>query len=722
MSNYLQFSALLAVFCNVALTLLVVVRGQRSTINRLFVLWGTAMTVCNFGTFFMFHAQSHDEAMRWARFLSFGVILIPITNLHLTLLIAQMSLGRLLWILYFLYGCVLASLFTGHFLSGVTDLGYAWYSQAGPAFYGFVALYMVSTTATMAVLFRKQKVLSGFDRTRLRSLLVAFSILLIFGSNDLLPIIGIYKYPFTSTTIYPWGQPGTIAYNIVMGYSVLQHQLLDIQVQLSRSAAQLVRLLFATLAGFVLLLLASQLVDIKAGVFAVALGTVFVSSLFTTAFFPRFLGKGEETLERKLLGDRFDYHEHIQAFLQKMQSRPDSQVLIPQLHELLINRMRLKSYQIILLEENTRSFALTHTHPERLLQPLPELRADSPLIRHFQGAHPGYLACRIAYSMPGETGLERAARQQLKEFAPEFCFPFRSERDVFGLLLLGAKANGDPYTTEDLRLLTELVQNLNLLLNQVRLKNQIAAAQEQEMLGRMSRGLAHDLNNLLTPVQTFLQLTSQGLMDKEGTDELLPVAMRNVETVRSYINEALYFSRTHRLEVKPARIDETVRAAVEVMEPRARQKSIQFRLEGLTPSLLEIDAVMIQRLLGNLVSNAVDASPPGATVQIHLVRLPRTEAGRDWFRLKIVDAGEGISQDNLERVFTPYFTTKDKGDGQRGFGLGLAIARKIVHLHGGNLNIASVEKKGTTVQVDLPSRHTPSGPEAQMKVTDATFR
>ena len=59
---------------------------------------------------------------------------------------------------------------------------------------------------------------------------------------------------------------------------------------------------------------------------------------------------------------------------------------------------------------------------------------------------------------------------------------------------------------------------------------------------------------------------------------------------------------------------------------------------------------------------------------------------------------------DLKRILKPYFTTKDRGDETRGFGLGLAICRQIVHLHGGNLNIASEERKGTTVQVDLPSR------------------
>jgi signal transduction histidine kinase len=79
-------------------------------------------------------------------------------------------------------------------------------------------------------------------------------------------------------------------------------------------------------------------------------------------------------------------------------------------------------------------------------------------------------------------------------------------------------------------------------------------------------------------------------------------------------------------------------------------------------------------------------------------------------RVRIIDRGEGIKKEDLNRVFTPYFTTKNRGDENRGFGLGLAICRKIVHLHGGNLSIASQVKKGTTVQVDLPTRQTKSEP------------
>jgi signal transduction histidine kinase len=143
---------------------------------------------------------------------------------------------------------------------------------------------------------------------------------------------------------------------------------------------------------------------------------------------------------------------------------------------------------------------------------------------------------------------------------------------------------------------------------------------------------------------------------------------------------------------------------VSLVKPYAESKNILITFAGSSKVVMEMDAVLIKRLICNLLSNAIDASPAESPVEVHLGPLPKTEPNRDWYRLRIIDHGEGISAENLQRVFTPYFTTKNTGDGKRGFGLGLAIARKIVHLHGGNLSIASKEKKGTTVQVDLPSQ------------------
>jgi signal transduction histidine kinase len=109
------------------------------------------------------------------------------------------------------------------------------------------------------------------------------------------------------------------------------------------------------------------------------------------------------------------------------------------------------------------------------------------------------------------------------------------------------------------------------------------------------------------------------------------------------------------------------------------------------------DAVLLQRMLANLVSNAIDASAPGQTV-----RLAAQALAPGWLRLQVSDQGSGIAPEKLERIFEPYFTTKEFGEDVRGFGLGLTIAQKIAQLHGGTIAVQSEPGRGTVMTVDLP--------------------
>ena len=82
-------------------------------------------------------------------------------------------------------------------------------------------------------------------------------------------------------------------------------------------------------------------------------------------------------------------------------------------------------------------------------------------------------------------------------------------------------------------------------------------------------------------------------------------------------------------------------------------------MPALPPTVVEMDAVLMQRCLGNILSNAIDASPVGATIRIELQNLAATEPGREWVRVQVIDQGEGISRENLQRLTSAYFTTKD---------------------------------------------------------------
>ena len=703
--NFFELIPLTAAIVNLALTLFVVAVGLRSVMTRAYVVWGSAITIWNFGTYFMFRAPNADVALFWAQFLQIGVIFLPFGLYHLALITLQMKRQHVV-AMYAIGVAFVAGDLTGLFVSGVRNAGYAWYSKGGPLFWIYLPFFCAGAFGTLYLLYTKQKTAVSFQRRRLVWMMIATIILVIFGTNDILPIIGFNTYPVLNTKVYPLGSLAAVFYGVMVAYSVFQYQLLDIHVVLSRFAAQMVRITFMFMIGLVMMLIVTAAFPSKFTTFAFlsALGVLFLTAVIGSRFFPQFFGKGTDKLERKILGDRFEYHSRVKSLINMMRSYPDPEVLMDELKELLSNTMKVHSYQIILVDDNVRGFMLYHSFPSRPHVLLSELRMDSPIARFFMETRSPYLSCNPLYTGDTGTVVERAARKQLEPFEPEFCFPFFSSEDLVGLMLLGPKSNDEVFTPYDLELLSELSNDLGLLLNQIRLRDQVQKAQEQELLGRMSRGLAHDLNNLLTPVHTFLQLFQE--MDQSGGahSELAPVAFRNLGTVRTYINEALFFSRTNKLNAKMSALHAVMKEAAALVQTRADAKKISIQVVNEFEATIEMDPTLITRLLSNLLSNAVDASAEGARIEIQLLRLPKTETTRDWYRVEVIDHGDGISPENLTRIFAPYFTTKNTGDETRGFGLGLAICRKIANLHGGDLSVVSKLKKGTTMRLDLPSK------------------
>lgn len=705
--TFYEIAALTAGIFHLLLAAFVFTRDVRAKVNRTYLVWGMALTIWNLATYFKYHYRNSPEAAyRWLQLLHLALIWLPVSILHLSLLLGQYRRKPLVPIVYGITALLSVTIFIpGAYINAIEPSVYGPVVVGGWAFKTYTLLYVAVATYTIGLLSVRQRRLGALHRKRLQALLLGFVTLVLAGANDLMLVL-VGKYPFTNIDVIPVGNVVAIFYGVVVAYSVLQYQLLDINLALSRVAAQAVRVGMLTLVGTLLLAIAS-LFDAKSGgifPYLAAVAAIFLSSVIASFMFPRLFGKGEELLERRLLGDRFEYHDQIRSRIRRLRDCHEPAMLLAELQNLLVRSMGLRSYQIILLDETTRGFNLFDSYPMQTNTRLPWLSLESAIFRYFRMPNPGYLTCQGNSVMPGEREVERHARAELRQFNPEICMALISGDDPFGLLLLGPKESDEPFTPNDLQLIQDLVLHLRLVLDQIRLKNQIHQAQEQEMLGRMSRGLAHDLNNLLTPVQTSLQLVQAGMTSPETLGEILPMALRNVDTIRAYVNEALFFSRTHALKLQRRDLNETAKTVVGLLAAEAQRKNIRISIDGASRAEAEIDDVLIQRMLCNLLSNAIDATPAGNPIRIDVMPLPRTERNREWYRLTLVDTGSGISPENLKRVFMPYFSTKNTGDKRRGFGLGLAIARKIVQLHGGNMVISSDQGKGTTVQVDLPSR------------------
>lgn len=280
------------------------------------------------------------------------------------------------------------------------------------------------------------------------------------------------------------------------------------------------------------------------------------------------------------------------------------------------------------------------------------------------------------------------------------------------ILALGTRTNGWPYTTIDIERLQNVAELIDNALTHSRLSSQAALRARMEHLAMMSRGLAHDLKNLITPVSSFLVHAEGKIAPDTVEAEVHAAAKRSVRIMNDYIREALVFA--NRLEphfeiVSTGKLFDAVR---ELTASRANWRKVKLVVAVESDHSLVGDAVLLQRVLGNLVANAIDASPPGKIVSLSAV-----EHAARGLRISVVDQGSGIAPEHLSRIFEPYFTTKEFGDEVRGFGLGLTISQKIVHLHHGTISAQSQLGCGTAITIDLPFKQ----PSSKSRMTEVSI-
>ena len=703
--EYFEITALTGGVFNAVLALMVVRGKVRSKLHLAHLGWGLGLTTWNLAVAMILQQKTPEGGLFWAKILELGVIFLPLSMLHVCLKMTNARPSRWIPFLYAVHAALALTLPGSLYLTGVRLTPFGYWGIAGPAFYVFGVLYVIETSWFMLLLARQRRVVPAIQKTGVSALMVGLFILVICGANDLLPIIGITDYPYIHQHFFPLANLAANLYAIMMAYTVLQHELMDIHITMSKAAAQLVRMGFVFVIALLMLLTAWTAVPhaFTEFSFAISLLVVVASTTVASILFPRLLGMGGDLLERRILGDRFEYDARIHEFIISVHESGDAEQVLKGLEEILINVVRVSGYQVVMMEEVRREFTVLYEYPKGTTPHVPISGLDSPVLNHFRMSGAEYLAAGLPSKNLFSEDEERAARKILTEDGVELCFPFMVSTEPFGLLLLRERAEGRRYTATEINLLTKMAKNLSLAFNHIRLKQQITQAQEAELLGRMSRGMAHDLNNLFTPMRTLMQLMEEGMSVEALRDELLPLASRNMEAIQGYIQSSLFFSEHAHGDFQRGSLNAILEEAAAIMTERCEQKGIKLTIETLTTAMVEMDKSLIKRAVSNVLSNAVDTSSNGSEIIVRVAPLLTAGAEKDWVRVQIIDQGEGISAENLKNIFTPYFSTKNRGDGQRGFGLGLSICRKVVQMHGGSLNVTSQLKKGTTVSIDLPT-------------------
>ncbi|MCU0598889.1 MAG: cache domain-containing protein [Desulfobacterales bacterium] len=232
-------------------------------------------------------------------------------------------------------------------------------------------------------------------------------------------------------------------------------------------------------------------------------------------------------------------------------------------------------------------------------------------------------------------------------------------------------------------------------------RSQIIQSEKQASVGRLAAGVAHEINNPLTGVLTYTHMLLRRTDFPDDVRADLQVIAESTERVRKIVKGLLDFSRQTKLDPEPTEINRLVEASIKLIENQALLKgvTVQFH-QGETLPLITLDRSQIQSVLLNILINALDASKPSDTITVHTTpALSASDTGNRGVEIIISDTGCGIAPDNLNKIFDPFFSTKEVG---KGTGLGLSVSLGIVKEHGGAIRVQSEMGKGTTFFVWLP--------------------
>jgi signal transduction histidine kinase/ActR/RegA family two-component response regulator len=300
--------------------------------------------------------------------------------------------------------------------------------------------------------------------------------------------------------------------------------------------------------------------------------------------------------------------------------------------------------------------------------------------------------------------------------------PLVVEARVFGVLVAARREAGS-FSSGDCEFLRQLSDHVAVAARQAELYGNLQAAYEDlrrtqqavmqqervRALGQMASGIAHDINNTLSPAAMYVQkaLERRTDLDEEARAQLR-VVQQAIESVAQTIGRLRDYYREHEPEQarEPVDVNTEIHRAVELTRarwhdmPQQRGAFIDMKMQ-LAPELPATvgTASELRDAVTNLILNAVDAMPQGGTLSVHSCLRPAARAGAaPEVEIAVRDTGIGMDEQTRQRCLEPFFTTK----GDLGTGLGLAMVSGMIERHGGRIEIDSAPGRGTQIRLVFP--------------------
>lgn len=693
--NIYSLPVIVTTATSLILGIFVYAKGKDLRPNRIWAALSFVIALWSFAIVMIMNAPNDRVAYWAARLIYFGAIPIPAVFLHfITVYVQSIQKRRPMVILaYLITAMFLALNCTDLLVVGIkSQKVFKYFGTPGKAYIVFLVTWFLLLLQCFLEMIRAYKQSVMIQRNQIKYLIFASIIGFAGGATAFLPALNL--------DYAPYGHYFVGLYTFIIAYAIVKHRMMDISFVIKKSAIYaFASLLLLIPLSIIIVVFQKFFFKDSTWLFLIA---VFCIMFIAAYFFQLMKVRAERTIESYIFKNKYDYKKTISDLSRAMVSILDIHELCREIITTTTQAMRVNQASIFIFDEEAGGYRLYDSIGLGDTDDIKRYPKDNPLFKWVGERNEIVIREELERYDSASTTLD--VTETLKTMGSELCLPLVTKQKLIGIINLGMKGKGEMYTHEDLELLdtmanqaTVAIENARLYEDLIRAKVQMQRADRLAALGTLTAGLAHEIRNPLVAIKTFTQLLPTRFDDTEFRDHFLKVTAGEVDRIASLVTELLDFARPSQPKLNSEDLNQVVEKMALLVDTESHKKNIKI-LKDLYASLpfVTLDKEQIKQVLLNILLNAVDATPENGTISVSTRPLTRN-GYLDYVQVTIADTGKGIPEEDLEKVFTPFYTTKHTGSG-----LGLSISHQIVQEHQGNIEVESTLNAGTTFRINLP--------------------
>jgi two-component system, NtrC family, sensor histidine kinase HydH len=553
----------------------------------------------------------------------------------------------------------------------------------------------------LMILERLRHTTSTVAAARLKYLLYGGLVAVLFSLSGFLPRVEVPWFPALGNMV-------TVIYMYFLSQIIIQYRLLDLNELVAK---MLVLAALVTVLALVYTLIGFFVTDIPGLIFF----NTFIAGFVILILFDPVNRLVEDRVNRLLFRERYEFGRQLATLRRELANVIDVGEMVRLLLQRLENSRRVTGASVYLVEEHSgslRCLGFVGPPPRDALDTVRErpfldrLQQQRALVYESLEAE---LLEALGSSQLDRRDAASEALRVLDELGADICLAIISQERVIGLINVRDDRMSESYSPEEVAHLSALASQAGICVENSHIVTDVRHRDRLAAVGEMAAGLAHEVRNPLGAIKGAAQMLAEEDDDGNGESarDFIEIIVEEVNRLNKVVSDFLDYARPYDGKPGPTDVNQVTERVATLLSSTLMASNVTLTLD-LKPNLppARIDPEVLRQVLWNLCLNAIQAMADSPVRQLTLhsaevlqatpVPAAAGQQARDVVEITVRDTGPGIAPADLDRIFIPFFTTKEQGTG-----LGLSICQRLIRAAGGSLRVSTQLGEGTSFSVWL---------------------